>query len=145
MSAMRIVFPCFPSFAGPLCDSSTRTGSPSSLRTECSSPPQQSCTRRAGRHPSQVRGKEAFAAASGAGTDRPRAVSAIRSGGDVVVEVKDVVGVVAALDIAESLVVGAVGGPDGVVALVVAEVIEPAAGGGVGPQRGGRLASPADV
>src|SRR5919108_6325491 len=77
--------------------------------------------------------------------DRPRAVSAIHSGGDVVVEVKDVVGVVAALDVAESLVVGAVGGPDDVVALVVAEVVEPATGGEVRPQRGERLASPADV
>jgi hypothetical protein len=65
---------------------------------------------------------------------RPRSLTAPRDvlsrplRGDVVVEVEDVVGVVAALDLAQPLEVAAVGGPDGVVTLVVAEVVEPAAG-----------------
>jgi hypothetical protein len=45
-----------------------------------------------------------------------------------VVEAEDVVGVVAALDVTEPVVVGAVGGTDRVEALIVAEVVEPAAG-----------------
>ena len=47
-------------------------------------------------------------------------------GHDVVVEVEDVVGVVASFDLDEPVVVGAVGCADGVVCLVVAEVVEPA-------------------
>src|SRR5215208_8264694 len=69
----------------------------------------------------------------------------VRSGSDVVVEVEDVGGVVAALDLAQPLVVGAVGRPDGVVALVVAEVVEPPAGRQMRPEALVRLAGPADV
>lgn len=47
-------------------------------------------------------------------------------GHNVVVEVEDVVGVVASFDLDEPVVVGAVGCADGVVCLVVAEVVEPA-------------------
>src|SRR4051794_33855409 len=55
---------------------------------------------------------------------------------DVVVEMEDVLGVVAPLDLAQTLVVRAVGRSDGVLSLVVAEVVEPATGGEMRPQRG---------
>ena len=51
--------------------------------------------------------------------------SGVGLGCDVVVEMEDVVGVVAALDAAEPLVVGPVRGLDSVIGLVVAEVEEP--------------------
>src|SRR5215216_2821374 len=58
---------------------------------------------------------------------------------------KTCVRVVAALDVAQPPVIGAVGGLDRVVGLVVAEVVEPGAGRDAGLQSGERLAGPADV
>src|SRR5688572_8679009 len=64
---------------------------------------------------------------------------------DVVVEVEDVVRVVPPLDLFEPVVIRAVGGADGVLCLVVAEVIEPAARPEVRSHRRERLAAPGDV
>ncbi len=75
--------------------------------------------------PPRLRGFGMFPRAIGPGTHAEDWVRARRtvwdpSGRDVVVEVEDVVGVVAALDFSEPVVVGAVGGADGVEALIVA-------------------------
>src|SRR3954453_7994149 len=81
---------------------------------------------------------------SGAKVVRPiRTYGSLR--GDVVVGVEHVAGVVAALDLAQAVVVGAVGGADRVLRLVVAQVVQPAAAVELGLQGGERLARPADV
>ena len=61
------------------------------------------------------------------------------------VEVEDVVGVVPPLDLDEPVVVRAVGRSDGVLGLIVAEVVEPAAVAEVRLRRSERLAAPGDV
>src|SRR5215216_2009936 len=73
----------------------------------------------------------------------PRRPYALRR--DVVVEVEDVVRVVPPLYLAEPLVVRAIGCADGILSLIVAEVVEPAAGAEVGLHRRERLAAPRDV
>ena len=67
------------------------------------------------------------------------------SGVDVVVVVEDVLGVVAPLELEQPRVVRAVGGPDRVAVLVVAEVVEPAALVEVRGEGAVRLARPGDV
>src|SRR5215207_4414079 len=73
----------------------------------------------------------------------PGRPSALRR--DVVVEVEDVVRVVPALYLAEPVVVRAVRCADGVLSLIVAEVVEPATGAEMRSHRRERLAAPRDV
>src|SRR6476660_4879779 len=63
---------------------------------------------------------------------------------DVVIEVKDVVGVVAPFHVAEALDVRSVGRADSVCRLVVAEVVEPAVAAEMRLQNRERLARPFD-
>src|SRR5215217_815155 len=93
--------------------------------------------------PAAAWGQRPRRARRAAGSPSPSALAL--SGRDVVVEPEDVFRVVAPLDFAEPVVVRPVCRADGILGLIVAEVVEPAAGAGVRSQRRERLAAPGDV